>query len=138
MERRAIAIQGTVQGVGFRPFVCTLASTLHLGGFVRNETGGVRIEVEGEAGSLDQFLSRLTTQPPPLARIDDWRCEQQDAAGERRFRIDPSRRDDGAPAVRLPSRPTRPPATTVWPNCSTPATAATAIRSSTAPTAGRG
>ena len=43
MERRAIAIQGTVQGVGFRPFVYGIASDLRLGGFVRNEMGGYSI-----------------------------------------------------------------------------------------------
>ena len=66
MERRAIAIQGTVQGVGFRPFVYSLACDLQLGGFVRNQTGGVKIEVEGEGALLDQFLSRLVANPPPL------------------------------------------------------------------------
>src|SRR4026209_126477 len=54
MERRAIAVHGTVQGVGFRPFVYALASRLDLGGFVRNDLGSVWIEVEGQPGSLDQ------------------------------------------------------------------------------------
>ena len=57
MERRAIAVRGIVQGVGFRPFVYGLASRLKLHGFVRNQTSGVLIEVEGEAGSLDRFLT---------------------------------------------------------------------------------
>src|SRR5476651_1669850 len=56
MERWAIAIRGVVQGVGFRPFVYNLASGLDLRGFVKNRTGGVAIEVEGEASRLDQFL----------------------------------------------------------------------------------
>ena len=71
MDRRAIAVSGIVQGVGFRPFVYDLATRLGLNGFVRNQTGGVLIEVEGESDSLDRFLGELTSSPPPLARIDD-------------------------------------------------------------------
>src|SRR5580704_8371778 len=92
MERRSIAIQGTVQGVGFRPFVYGLASDLRLGGFVKNETGGVKIEVEGDARSLDQFLCRLIENPPPLAHIDQWTCQPQPPCGDRWFRIDQSDR----------------------------------------------
>ena len=71
MERRAIVVRGVVQGVGFRPFVHEVAARLRLGGFVRNQTGSVLIEVEGDAGQLEQFLSELGGRPPPLAR----RCE---------------------------------------------------------------
>ena len=35
MERRIITLSGTVQGVGFRPFVYGLACELNLGGTVR-------------------------------------------------------------------------------------------------------
>ena len=58
MDRRAIAISGIVQGVGFRPFVHGLATRLRLSGFIRNVTGGVLIEVEGEPQVLDRFLIR--------------------------------------------------------------------------------
>ena len=47
MERRAIVIRGVVQGVGFRPFVYALARKFGVGGFVKNQTGSVWIEVEG-------------------------------------------------------------------------------------------
>jgi hydrogenase maturation protein HypF len=70
VERRAISVGGIVQGVGYRPFVHGLASRLHLQGSVRNHTGIVRIEVEGDRGSLDRFLDELTQHPPPLAHID--------------------------------------------------------------------
>jgi hydrogenase maturation protein HypF len=92
-ERRAIAVQGVVQGVGFRPFVYGLASRFQLGGFVKNHTGGVLIEVEGEAPSLDQFLSELTGQPPPLAQIDHLSWERQRARGEQSFHIETSQAD---------------------------------------------
>ena len=84
MERRAIAIQGIVQGVGFRPFVHGLALRLALQGFVRNRSGGVWIEIEGERKSLDRFLDELATHPPPLAQID--RVTRNSAVrGERHF-----------------------------------------------------
>ena len=96
MDRRAIAVSGIVQGVGFRPFVYDLATRLGLNGFVRNETGGVLIEVEGESDSLDRFLGELTSSPPPLARIDEvqWSSTARAAIlafGSRRARaMDPS------------------------------------------------
>ena len=70
MDRRAILVSGIVQGVGFRPFVYHLACQHGLRGFVQNTGGGVIIEVEGELGPLDRFLQDLTTNSPPLARID--------------------------------------------------------------------
>jgi hydrogenase maturation protein HypF len=96
MERRVIAIQGIVQGVGFRPFVYGLASRLRLGGFVKNHTGGVLIEVEGEAPSLDRFLAELSGQPPPLAQIDRLSWECRPPRGEQRFRIEGSQASAGA------------------------------------------
>ena len=66
VERRAISVDGIVQGVGFRPFVHGLAARLHLQGFVRNQTGNVRIEVEGRA-RLPGPLSRRTHAPPAAA-----------------------------------------------------------------------
>ena len=71
MERRAITVRGIVQGVGFRPFVYGLASRLQLGGFVKNQTGTVRIEVEGEPKILERFLQEMVTSPPTMARIQD-------------------------------------------------------------------
>jgi len=90
MERRAIAIQGTVQGVGFRPFVFGLAQHLQLGGFVKNNSSGVRIEVEGEDGPLDEFLAQLVRKLPPLAHIDEISWQKQPARGELHFRIESS------------------------------------------------
>lgn len=69
VERRLIAVQGVVQGVGFRPYVHRLAAAAGLVGSVRNDPGGVTIDVEGNARQLDDFLHRLTLQPPALASI---------------------------------------------------------------------
>jgi hydrogenase maturation protein HypF len=70
LERRRIVIQGIVQGVGFRPFVYGQALQWGLVGFVLNDSGGVTIEVEGDAESLNGFQQALQENVPPLARID--------------------------------------------------------------------
>jgi len=85
-----------VQGVGFRPFVYGLASRLHLGGFVRNQTGNVLIEIEGPEVGIRQFLDELKSHPPPLAKIETIRCSRQTARGDRHFEILPSEFDASA------------------------------------------
>ena len=97
MDRRAIAISGIVQGVGFRPYVYKLASRLHLQGCIRNVAGGVLVEVEGESHALDRFLSELTDKPPPLARIDELNWSSRPPRGEPSFRIEPSESDATSP-----------------------------------------
>jgi len=65
-----IKVWGVVQGVGFRPFVYRLASECNLKGWVRNTSGNVEIEVEGEGETLENFLNDLETKAPPMARIE--------------------------------------------------------------------
>ncbi len=69
-ERRRLVVGGTVQGVGFRPFVYNLAQTLNLAGEVYNSGRGVVVEIEGGEDALAEFARRLTGEHPPLARID--------------------------------------------------------------------
>jgi hydrogenase maturation protein HypF len=95
MERRAIAICGIVQGVGFRPYVYGLATRLALHGFVRNHSGGVWIEVEGESKSLDRFWSELAAHPPPLAQIEHMKWEPRQPCGDPQFQIEMSEADSG-------------------------------------------
>ncbi len=102
MERRAITVQGVVQGVGFRPFVYGLAVRFELAGFVTNRAGCVAIEVEGDARSLDQFLMELTADPPPLAHIRDLAWESRPPQGERGFQIRSSDLDGPGPAYVSP------------------------------------
>jgi hydrogenase maturation protein HypF len=66
----AIRVEGVVQGVGFRPFVYSLATSLGLGGLVGNDVDGVFAEVEGDRAAVGTFLLRLEREAPPLARID--------------------------------------------------------------------
>ena len=88
--RRSIAIEGVVQGVGFRPFVHGLASRLGLGGFVCNRAGGVLIEVEGASEALERFLDEVRRRPPPLARIEEIAWREAAPRGESRFQIEES------------------------------------------------
>jgi hydrogenase maturation protein HypF len=69
-------IRGTVQGVGFRPFVFRLATELGLDGSVRNAGGHVLIEAAGDRGSLQEMARRLASEAPPLARVRDVRIAQ--------------------------------------------------------------
>ncbi len=68
-RRVAVRVQGIVQGVGFRPTVYQLAERHRLGGWVRNQSDGVRIEVAGAAADVKAFLGDLRDKAPPLARI---------------------------------------------------------------------
>jgi len=69
-KRFKIALNGIVQGVGFRPFVYQLAKKYKLHGFVTNNGSGVSIEIEGEIEDIEFFISDLKFQKPPLSRID--------------------------------------------------------------------
>jgi hydrogenase maturation protein HypF len=86
-QRRRITIHGIVQGVGFRPFVRRLALELGLGGWVKNFTGGVAVEVEGPAAALDAFVARLQRERPPIAVIESLRQEQLPPQGDKQFVI---------------------------------------------------
>jgi hydrogenase maturation protein HypF len=86
-ERKSIRVRGVVQGVGFRPFVFRLAADEHLAGLIGNDTDGVIIELEGPASGIQSFLHRLTSETPPLARIDSVSVADLAPAGETSFRI---------------------------------------------------
>lgn len=90
IERRALTIEGVVQGVGFRPHVYRLARKFALAGSVRNCSGSVVIEVEGAGDDIDRFLEHLLGAPPPLARIMQITDRRATRRGERGFRIAPS------------------------------------------------
>lgn len=79
--KRRVRIRGQVQGVGFRPFVWTLARELGLRGRVLNDAEGVLVFVGGE--EVDDFVARVGVEAPPLARVDavevsDWEGELPD------------------------------------------------------------
>ena len=93
--RQIIRVRGGVQGVGFRPFVFTLAARLTLSGLVGNDTDGVFIEVEGPAADLDRFVTLLRSEAPPMARIESVEVRPGIVTGDTTFRIVESVRRDG-------------------------------------------
>ena len=66
-----ISISGQVQGVGFRPYVFTLATEFSLTGTVSNNEEGVNIFVSGLEESIQDFYYKLIHFPPPVSRIKD-------------------------------------------------------------------
>jgi hydrogenase maturation protein HypF len=64
-----IEIRGTVQGVGYRPWVFQLARRMDIRGAVRNDSRGVSIDAFGTSDALDQFVTALRSDPPPAARV---------------------------------------------------------------------
>ncbi|HEV8176117.1 MAG TPA: acylphosphatase, partial [Gemmatimonadales bacterium] len=86
-QRVRARVGGTVQGVGFRPYVFRLAANLRLSGFVLNDERGVLLEIEGESATVEQFLERLPAEAPPLSQVEEvWR-EEVPTTGELGFRI---------------------------------------------------
>lgn len=69
VQREQIEVTGVVQGVGFRPFVHTLATELGLTGHVGNDSTKVFIEANGTGTDIDRFVYRLRNEAPPLAQI---------------------------------------------------------------------
>ncbi|MEA3413404.1 MAG: carbamoyltransferase HypF [Pseudomonadota bacterium] len=70
MAGERIRVTGIVQGVGFRPTVWRLANECGIAGQVWNDAEGVLIHAWGNRESLERFVRRLRSEPPPLARID--------------------------------------------------------------------
>ncbi|MGW8846318.1 carbamoyltransferase HypF [Streptomyces xiamenensis] len=66
-----IEVSGTVQGVGFRPFVYRTATALGLAGWVRNVDGRVVMGVSGRRASLAELVARCRGDAPPLAAVGD-------------------------------------------------------------------
>ncbi|MCP4673973.1 MAG: carbamoyltransferase HypF [Deltaproteobacteria bacterium] len=77
IERRRITVQGIVQGIGFRPFVYGLALKRSLTGFVRNESGGAVIELQGLLKDIHELEHELKTNMPPSGRIDTVETESR-------------------------------------------------------------
>jgi len=68
--RTQILVRGIVQGVGFRPYIYSLASKSALRGEVFNNASGVLIDVEGEAHAIEHFVNELKLKPPPLSLVE--------------------------------------------------------------------
>jgi hydrogenase maturation protein HypF len=85
---RRIIVTGVVQGVGFRPFVHNLATSLNLKGYVLNTSRGVMIDVESqEPERVGVFIERLPREIPPLALVERIEVASIDPRGYEDFTI---------------------------------------------------
>lgn len=91
--RAKVNVKGVVQGVGFRPYVYNLASSLNLKGYVSNTSEGVGIDIEGE--NIPDFIRRLSRDAPTISRIVEIKVSPLPPFGYPDFRIIEST-DEGA------------------------------------------
>ncbi len=86
-RRVRVRVEGTVQGVGFRPWVYRLASESGVGGYVLNDERGVLLEAEADPAGVERFLVRLSGEGPPLARVERVASQEVPPIGELGFEI---------------------------------------------------
>jgi hydrogenase maturation protein HypF len=98
-QRVRIALEGAVQGVGFRPFVYRLACERGLAGFVGNSGDGVLIEAEGSEPALAEFLDRLARDLPAHAVVTRRRVTPLPPQGAAGFALAPSAASGGTCSV---------------------------------------
>jgi hydrogenase maturation protein HypF len=103
-----INIQGTVQGVGFRPFVYRLAHELNIKGWIINSSAGVEIEAEGDENDVENFLIRLKNEKPVNSTINDFKYINSDIKNFTKFEIKESNNSTIKSALILPDLATCP------------------------------
>jgi hydrogenase maturation protein HypF len=101
-----LRVRGTVQGVGFRPFVHRTAGDLGLHGWVLNDSEGVLIRAAGPASAIEALADALRRHAPPAARVTGVETSAPDGtmapAGDT-FAILDSRSPAGAIAAEVPA-----------------------------------
>ena len=106
VRRVRARVDGTVQGVGYRPFVYRLADELGIAGWVLNDERGVVVEAEGPAGAVEAFVARLSADAPPLAEVRGVQAEPVAVVGTPGFEIVASERGGAATAPVTPDSAT--------------------------------
>lgn len=97
-----IRLRGAVQGVGFRPFVYRLATSLDLMGTVHNSPSGATIEAEGPRPELEAFLSRLQDEKPVHCLFQSIEYDLAEPAGHTLFAIGRSHTGEEPTTLVLP------------------------------------
>lgn len=85
--RKRVKARGTIQGVGFRPYVFNLAAELGVKGWAANSSEGVDLELEGAKKIIEIFLRRLPKDVPPICKIDSLDVSEISAKNEHCFEI---------------------------------------------------
>ncbi len=84
---KQLEINGLVQGVGFRPFLFTLAKQYDLTGEVFNTPGGVLVRIEGSLGRLEKFIQNIEKKQPALSNVTGIVSKQVPVTGFKIFQI---------------------------------------------------
>ena len=93
MQTHKLTIKGTVQGVGFRPFIYTLAKRYNLNGTVSNGSNGVEIFINSSKEILEQFMESIQHELPSLASIDLLEVEEVAFQNFQDFQIIKTKKD---------------------------------------------
>jgi hydrogenase maturation protein HypF len=86
-QRLRVRVSGTVQGVGFRPYVYREAQRCGLSGWVQNDLEGVTVEIEGDRAALSSFLDSLRHCSLRLARVSGLAVQELPPSGQSGFII---------------------------------------------------
>ena len=84
---KQLEINGLVQGVGFRPFLFTLAKQYDLTGEVSNTAGGVLAIIEGSLSRLEKFIQSIEKKQPALSNVTGIVSKQIPVTGFKTFQI---------------------------------------------------
>src|SRR4051812_28069280 len=64
MKSYHVHIGGQGQGVGFRPYVCQLAESMSVKGWISNSNDGGHIEFSADEGTAMRFYQTIIQTPP--------------------------------------------------------------------------
>ncbi len=93
--RATVRVTGTVQGVGFRPFVYRTAVDAGVTGHVRNAGETVEAAFEGPRDAVERVVTALRNDAPPLATVERVSVDWGDPLGDEAFEIRDSEADAG-------------------------------------------
>ena len=82
-----IEVRGTVQGVGYRPWVYQQARRAGIGGRVWNHIRGVSIDAYGAEDAIARFVRAIRGDAPPAARVTSVVCTDLVPRNETTFNI---------------------------------------------------
>lgn len=85
MKTLKILVQGKIQGVGFRPFISNLATSLGLCGYVKNNALGVEVLLQGS--KCEEFLKDLPLKAPKISQIQEIITQEIEHPALRGFEI---------------------------------------------------